>query len=193
MTAALSALAAALHFSPAGIRVEMAKKMVHPKHVEASADQRANGYASVSVRSAVRQHNQRFVPIDGHLDVLEARRQDVATSWRTQDPLKDSCVPPHALTERPFMGVVQTTKVMQSDVKVPYCNREGINPTVFVVDALPVASLGVELIASSTCKDDDVWPLVRRLVVVHRSVTTKATVHQSLIVGYWGQQHHGDR
>ena len=116
MTAALSALAAALHFSPAGIRVEMAKKMVHPKHVEASADQRANGYASVSVRSAVRQHNQRFVPIDGHLDVLEARRQDVATSWRTQDPLKDSWVPPHALTERPFMGVVQTTKVMQSTV-----------------------------------------------------------------------------
>ena len=75
-------------------------------------------------------------------------------------------MPPHALTERPFMGVVQTTKVMQSDVKVPYCNREGINPTVFVVDALPVASLGVELIASSTCKDDDVRPLVRRLVVV---------------------------
>ena len=54
VTAALSALAAALHVSPAGIRVEMAKKMVHPKHVEASADQRAHGYASVPVRGAVR-------------------------------------------------------------------------------------------------------------------------------------------
>ena len=60
--------------------MEMAKKMVHPKNVETSADQRAHGYASVPVRGAEGKHNQRFVPIDGHLDVLEARCQDVAAS-----------------------------------------------------------------------------------------------------------------
>ena len=192
VTAAPCALASALHVSPALVGMKMAKKMVHPKNIETSADQHAHGYASVPVRGAVRQHNQRFVPVDGHLDVLEARRQDVAASLGIQDPLKDSCVTSHTLTERPFMGVVQLPEVMQSDVKVPYCNREGINPTVFVVDALPVAPLGVELIASSTSKDDNVRPLARRPVVVYRRCAAEAAIDQSLVVGYWGQQHHCD-